>query len=102
MTDTKADVGRQSLLFGAESSEDEIVYTKKIQSPVYEIKGEKPHLLALFDPTKTAKLIEKIMASSVSAEEKIFLVAAASRHTVFHYENIAEYYAHAERESFSF
>ena len=36
--------------------------------------------------------------STVSPKEKAFLLAAAHRHTVFNYENIAEYYANASPE----
>ena len=36
--------------------------------------------------------------SNLPIEEKTFLVEAARRHTVFNYEKIADYYAHASKE----
>jgi ParB-like chromosome segregation protein Spo0J len=74
-------------------------YTKKIQSPVYEIKGEKPTIQQLFDIQKTSELIKQIENSSITPEEKTFLKFAAYRHIVFSYENIAEYYAHSSPET---
>lgn len=42
--------------------------------------------------------MRKIEASNVKEEEKMFLRLAASRHIVFNYENIADYYAIADKE----
>ena len=42
--------------------------------------------------------MERIETSSVSDEEKEFLVKAAQRHTVFNHRKIAEYYAQASPE----
>ena len=39
-----------------------------------------------------------IKNSNVSEEEKKFLKLAASRHIVFNYAKIADYYAHASKE----
>lgn len=69
-------------------------YTKKIDAPVYEPKGEKPSLDELYDETKTNSLIEKIEKSNVSSELKFFLKKAAQRQRVFRYDKIAEYYSH--------
>ena len=71
-------------------------YTRKVEAPNYEPKGEKPAITALYDETKTRGLIERIEKSKLSDDEKRFLIAAAHRHTVFHFENIAEYYAHSD------
>lgn len=73
-------------------------YTTKIVTPVYEPTGEKPPVGALCDTTRTASLIEKIKAAKISEEERAFLIRAATRHTVFDYRAIAEYYAHATEE----
>jgi hypothetical protein len=43
-------------------------------------------------------LIEKIHAAELPHEIETFLEFAAQRHTVFSYEKIAEYYAHAPKE----
>lgn len=90
---------KQINLFGEEiiEGEDE-KYTSKIQAPLYEPKNRKPHILELFDKSKSGRLIQEINSSNLPQEEKDFLVEAAKRHTVFNYEKIADYYAHATPE----
>lgn len=73
-------------------------YTTKISAPTYTPKGIKPTIDRLFDTTKTKKLIAEIDASSIPDDEKQFLKAAAQRHTVFNYEQVAEYYAQSSPE----
>lgn len=74
-------------------------YTKKINIPIYEPKGPKPAIEELFDLSKAEQLIKEIKASSLPDAEKIFLQFAAYRHVVFNYENIAEYYAHSDKDT---
>ncbi len=74
------------------------LYTKKIKAPIYEPKGEMPDLGELIDPIKTNQIKDQIFKSDVPQDVKDFLYEAARRHTVFHYEKIAEYYAHAPKE----
>ncbi len=81
--------------------EDDVstAYTSKIDAPTYEPKNKQPHILELCDPSKTQRLIKEIQASTtVSEDEKNFLIQAAQRHTVFNYERIADYYAHTSKE----
>lgn len=73
-------------------------YTKKITAPTYEVRGEKPLYSEMYDLTKYNELVEKIDNSNLNEEQKEFLRLGATRHIVFNYENIAEYYAHAEAE----
>lgn len=73
-------------------------YSRVIKTPQYEITGQKPQLVELFNIEKYSKLIYNINNSNVSEEEKNFLRKAAARHIVFNYEQIAEYYAHASEE----
>lgn len=73
-------------------------YTHKITSPVYDPKNEKPDLPTLTDSRRTDDLLANIEASNVSPDEKEFLRRAATRHTVFDYAKIADYYAHASKE----
>lgn len=73
-------------------------YSQKTNIPQYQITGDCPSLEDMFDTGKSDGLIEEIQASSVSSDEKAFLIEAAKRHTVFNYRNIAEYYAHASAE----
>ena len=70
-------------------------YSTKVESPVYEIKGERPDESELFDETKTKALIEEIESDVEDPKVRAFLIAAARRHTAFQYDLIAEYYAHA-------
>ena len=93
------DWGLDGFPFDIDSDEkDEDDYSKKIEVPKYEPKGEKPETVELFDKEKADDFIEKIKASGISKEEKAFLFMAAYRHTKFNYKNIAEYYAHANKE----
>jgi hypothetical protein len=91
---------KQINLFGqqfAPNKEDQ-KYSSKIESPIYEPKNLKPHILELCDKSKTHRIIKEIEASSLCNEEKFFLIDAARRHSVFNYEKIADYYAHSSKE----
>lgn len=88
---------KQLAMFAPED-DSEKKYTAKIETPIYEPKNQKPHLLILCDDSKTRALIEEIDRSSLADDEKTFLRLAAYRHAVFHYERIADYYAHATPE----
>ena len=91
---------KQINLFGNQFKEDEgeKKYSSKIDTPIYEIKNAKPHILELVNKEKTNRLIREINNSNVSSEEKTFLIDAAKRHNVFNYEKIAEYYANSSKE----
>lgn len=91
-------MNKQTLLFADCAGETDQKYSKKIEAPVYEPKHEKPHIMTLCDSSKVKSLIREIDASSLPDDEKAFLRAAAWRHAVFHYERIADYYAHASPE----
>lgn len=73
-------------------------YTKKIVAPQYIPSEVKPNIAELFNMTKYSELLAAIRKSNVSQEEKEFLVSAATRHIVFNYAKIADYYAHATPE----
>ena len=77
---------------------DDTKYSRAIRVPQYEPKNEKPVLESVYDLTKYSKLIAKINKSGVTEEEKKFLKYAATRHIVFTYSKIADYYAHASAE----
>ena len=91
---------KQINLFGQEfaPNQNDKKYSSKIESPIYEPKNVKPHILELCDKSKTQRLIREIDNSSLSIEEKTFLIDAARRHNVFNYEKISDYYAHASKE----
>jgi len=79
-------------------TEEDNEYTKKVSAPVYEPTGPKPELEEMFNDEKTRDLLYGIEGSGLSDEEKRFLTLAAGRHTVFNFEVIANYYAHASKE----
>lgn len=73
-------------------------YTGKIQIPQYEPKTYSPSLHELCSRSRYIELLRDINISTVSEQEKEFLRYAASRHIVFNYSKIADYYAHATPE----
>lgn len=82
-----------------EMEEEQKKYTMKTNIPQYEIKGEEPDISELVDTSKTKELLEEIKRSNVPTEIKQFLKLAAYRHLCFNYSKIAEYYAHADKET---
>jgi hypothetical protein len=91
---------KQINLFGQQfaPNQEEEKYSSKIEAPIYEPKNVKPHILELCDKSKTHRIINEIEQSSLSNDEKFFLIDAARRHNVFNYEKIADYYAHSSKE----
>jgi hypothetical protein len=71
-------------------------YTDKVEVPPYAKIGEKPDLSQCFDEAYCLKLLKAIDASELPENEKHFLRAAAYRHVVFNFQEIANYYAHSE------
>ncbi|AGM11186.1 ParB-like partition protein [Haloarcula hispanica tailed virus 2] len=78
--------------------ETDIEYTDKIESPVYEPTGDRPPIEDLTSEEKALRLREKVEDADLPEEVEDFLKMAAMRHVVFDYENIAEWYAHADPE----
>jgi hypothetical protein len=89
-----------SELFGEEeeNKQDDNPYTTNVNTPNYEPTGEKPSLEELYDDEKAMDLIVTIKESKLPEKEKQFLMAAASRHIVFNYSKIANFYAHSSKE----
>lgn len=87
-------------LFSIETNEspEDNKYSKKIEVPQYLPSREKPNIAQLLDYSKYSKLLANINKSNVSDDEKQFLRMAASRHIVFNYAKIADYYAHSNEE----
>jgi len=82
-----------------ETEVDSEKYTDKIESPTYEpTREEQPPINELIDTDKFEKLLNKIKKADIPKYKKDFLKLAAHRHIVFDYENIAEYYAHADKK----
>lgn len=84
---------------GSSDNEQEEMYSRKIEAPIYEITGEKPKIHQLMNTEKSDRLIQHITSLHITEQEKTFLIRAAYRHDVFDYGKIAEYYAHSEKET---
>ena len=84
-------------LFDVEGSKD-TKYSRAVRTPQYEIKGDCPQVVELFDNSKTNQFLNHIRTANITEEERDFLRLAAYRHTKFRYDRIAEYYAHASKE----
>lgn len=70
-------------------------YSKKVKSPVYTPKKDTPPPISeLFTVEKYESLVKEIKDKKLPKEIELFLINAASRHIVFNYENIAEFYCH--------
>jgi len=76
----------------------EEAYATKIEAPTYSSSKKKPKVSELYNEDKSVELLEKIKKSKVSKLEKEFLLMAASRHLVFDYSKIADYYSHSNKE----
>jgi hypothetical protein len=74
------------------------IYSNKITVPTYEPRNKKPPIVDLYDQEKAMSLISDIKDSKLQQTEKDFLMAAASRHIVFNYSNIADFYSHSSKE----
>ena len=73
-------------------------YSRAVRTPQYQIKGDCPQVVELFDNTKTNTFLNHIRNANITEAEKDFLRLAAYRHVKFRYDRIAEYYAHASKE----
>lgn len=74
------------------------IYNVKTTIPQYEPKNKNVVLTDCIDTKKYKELKKKILNSHVSKIEKQFLLASATRHYVFNYSKIADYYASASKE----
>ena len=73
-------------------------YSHKISTPQYKPSSIKPKLWELCDKTKYNELVKNIALSNVPPDVKEFLMFAATRHIVFNYAKIADYYVNADKE----
>jgi hypothetical protein len=79
-------------------AEADAIYSDKITVPTYEPKNKKPPIEDLYEDEKAMGLIADIKESKLPQEEKDFLMAAASRHIVFNYSKVADFYSHSSKE----
>ena len=73
-------------------------YSTKVAIPHYEPSDYCPSISEMMDTRKYEELVMEINNSSLPDAEKRFLRLAATRHIVFNYSKVADYYAHADRE----
>lgn len=73
-------------------------YSLKIEAPIYEPKNEKPKINEMINFDKYNELLEEIEKTDLPEGEKNFLKFAATRHIIFDYEKIADYYAHSDKK----
>lgn len=73
-------------------------YTTKVNIPQYLPTNDKPSISELFNDIKYKQLLSNIAKADIPEEEKEFLRLAATRHIVFNYARIADYYAHSNKE----
>lgn len=88
-------------LFGFEipqQEQNEGGYSRKVSTPIYTPSGRPTSIYECYDPQKYLRMLRRIDNSNVSDEEKKFLRLAATRHIVFNFERIADYYASASKE----
>lgn len=81
-----------------DNQEVDTKYSRKIDLPIYEIKGEKPKISELFNTSKADKFIQEIENSNIDNELKKLLKTTATRLYEFNYSKIAEFYAHQNKE----
>lgn len=73
-------------------------YTKKIEIPLYEPSDIKPFINDLYNTDKYDELINDIDNSNIDDKEKSFLKIAATRHIIFNYDMIADYYSNSNKD----
>lgn len=89
---------QQLEFFDVPKTDENKKYSKKILAPQYVPSNVCPNIQELFNAEQYSKLVRDIKQSKVSPEEKEFLLKAATRHIIFRYDKIADYYAHASKE----
>ena len=93
---------KQKDLFGytpiTEEGANDSKYSKKVSTPIYTPSGRPVSIYECYDHQKYLRMVRRIDNSNVSEEEKKFLRLAATRHIVFNFERIADYYASASKE----
>ena len=77
----------------AEPDKTESAYTEKVEGLEYEPSGNDVNIKDCFDEKKYRELIKQIGESSLTEDEKSFLRLGATRHIIFYYSKIADYYA---------
>lgn len=82
-------------LFQVSNDDIDKKYSNKVSIPQYLPSKVCPKVWELCDKTKYNELVQNIIKSNVPDDVKEFLMFAATRHIVFNYAKIADYYSHA-------
>ena len=86
-------------LFDVGSNYDNNRYTNVIPKIQYVPKTRyKPSEISLYNLEKYNYLVKEIKSKNLDSEIEKFLLYSATRHIVFDYQQIAEYYSHSDRE----
>lgn len=88
---------QQTFFDSGEEVTDNGKYTRSVQVPQYLPSDKKPEVFELYNAQKYGKLIAEINNANISEEDKQFLRLAASRHIIFNYAKIADYYANSDK-----
>ena len=72
-------------------------YNQSVNVPQYLPSTDKPDLSELVNCDKYNELMREIEKADIPEDIKGFLRMSATRHIVFNYARIADYYAHADR-----
>lgn len=97
-TDTDAIAELMALTHPLPEIKEKPEYVQEIRSPIYEPSGPKPPVAALYDTGRTAALVAEIDAADIPEDVRLFLRAAAQRHTVLNFDKIANFYAQSSAE----
>ena len=86
-------------LFDVGSNYDNNQYTNIIPKIHYVPKTRcKPSEISLYNLEKYNNLVKEIKSKNLDSEIEKFLLHSATRHIVFDYQQIAEYYSHSDKE----
>ena len=86
-------------LFDVGSNYDNNRYTNIIPKIQYVPKTRcKPSEISLYNLEKYNNLVKEIKSKNLDSEIEKFLLYSATRHIVFDYQQIAEYYSHSDKE----
>lgn len=85
-------------LFEVKKEEVDKKYSLKVSPPQYLPKDKVPELYEMYDRRKYTELLRNINTSDIPDDVKEFLRYGATRHIVFNYSKIADYYAHTTPE----
>lgn len=85
-------------LFEVEKEEVDKKYSLKVSPPQYLPSEKVPEFYEMYNKKKYTELLRNINIADIPDDVKEFLKYGATRHIVFNYAKIADYYAHTTPE----